>query len=480
MIDILKKQRASSILGIALDGGRLEGVVVRRSNGSLQVQQSFAALLALPPLSSDPELVGREIRNHLDHAEVRERRCVVCVPLSSALTLVTEVPELPEEDVTSFLQLEAERGFPYGQEALLVSTLRFRSPGGKQYAALVAVPKNDVSPLERALKAAQLKPVSFSLGIPALQNPVKEPFHGVLTLAIGEHSVDLQVSCGGGILALRALGEAFESEGVQKQLSTDFLFREIKITLGQLPVEFRDAVREVRVFGRGELTRRFVNDIRPRLELLGLKIELVERYPHDAFAKRLPPEAEVSPALSVAAGYLSGITSPLEFLPPKVKPWQQLTTRFSSKKLVWAGAAAGAVALLVGGAFLFQQWQLSRLQTKWAALAPRVTELEGMQQQIKKFRPWFDDSFRSLSILRKLTEAFPEDGVVTAKTLEIRELSSITCSGSARDNQAFLKMLDQLRAAKEISNLKVDQVRGKTPLQFTFNFHWGTGGANEN
>ena len=46
-----------------------------------------------------------------------------------------------------------------------------------------------------------------------------------------------------------------------------------------------------------------------------------------------------------------------------------------------------------------------------------------MQQQIRKFRPWFDDSFRNLTILRKITEAFPEEGDVTAKTLEIRDLS---------------------------------------------------------
>ncbi|HMJ65303.1 MAG TPA: hypothetical protein VK615_08115, partial [Candidatus Binatia bacterium] len=102
-----------------------------------------------------------------------------------------------------------------------------------------------------------------------------------------------------------------------------------------------------------------------------------------------------------------------------------------------------------------------------------------LRRMIKTFRPWFDDSFRSLTILRKLTEAFPEEGLVTAKTLEIRDLGSVTCSGVARDNQAFLKMLDRLRATREITDLKVDQVRGKTPMQFTFNFHWGER-ANEN
>jgi len=200
----------------------------------------------------------------------------------------------------------------------------------------------------------------------------------------------------------------------------------------------------------------------------------------DEFAKRLPPETEVSQALSLAAICLTASAPCLEFLPPRVRPWQRIAERYSSKKLVWVGATAGTGALWLAGAFLFQQWSLSRLQSQWANVRPKVEELEGMQQQIKKFRPWFDESHRNLTILRKVTEAFPDDGLVTAKTLEIRELSSVTCSGLARDNQAFLKMLDQLRASQEVTELKVDQVRGKTPLQFTFNFHWGSGGAHEN
>ena len=152
----------------------------------------------------------------------------------------------------------------------------------------------------------------------------------------------------------------------------------------------------------------------------------------------------------------------------------------SSKKLAWAGATAGSVVFLIAAAFLIQQWQLSRLQSKWAAMKPVVQELDNMQQQIRRYRPWFDDSFRSLSILRQLTEAFPEDGSVSAKSVDIRDLATITCSGSARDSQALLKMRDQLSAAKGVSDVHIDQTRGSSPLQFTFNFHWAEGGGNGN
>jgi Tfp pilus assembly protein PilN len=113
-------------------------------------------------------------------------------------------------------------------------------------------------------------------------------------------------------------------------------------------------------------------------------------------------------------------------------------------------------------------------------MSARVKELDGIQQQIQKYRPWFDESFRSLSILKQLTTAFPEDGTVTAKTVEIRDGNVVNCSGTARDNAALLRMLSQLRAADGVTDLKVDQIRGKSPMQFTFDFHWNKGGGSEN
>ena len=113
-------------------------------------------------------------------------------------------------------------------------------------------------------------------------------------------------------------------------------------------------------------------------------------------------------------------------------------------------------------------------------MSAKVQELDGMQQQIQQYRPWFDESFRSLAILRQLTLAFPEDGAVTAKTMEIRNGNMVTCSGTAQDNAALLRMLSQLRAADGVTDLKVDQIRGKSPMQFTFDFHYGNGGGNEN
>jgi len=139
-----------------------------------------------------------------------------------------------------------------------------------------------------------------------------------------------------------------------------------------------------------------------------------------------------------------------------------------------------AVVLIAGGILAIQQWQLMRLRSQWRAMADQVHDLENVQDRIRQFRPWFDDSIRGLTILRQVTTAFPEDGVVSAKTVEIRDVTFVTCSGTARDNQALLKTLDRLRAAGGVSDLKVDQIRGRSPMQFTFDFRWSEGGKSEN
>ncbi len=120
------------MLGLALDGSRLDGVVLRRTNGSLQLQQSFSAALTLDPLTAAPELVGREIRNQLDAAGVRERHCVLGVPLKWVLTAHTELPPLPEADAASLLQMEAERGFPTDVATLQLANSRCPLAGGQE------------------------------------------------------------------------------------------------------------------------------------------------------------------------------------------------------------------------------------------------------------------------------------------------------------------------------------------------------------
>ncbi len=471
------RQPGAALLGLSFEGSRMAGVWVRRTNGSVEIRQSFSVALSLDPLTAEVELVGREIRKQLDAAEIRERRCALCVPTNWLLSQTVALPDLPEADLQSFLHVEAERGFPYNPDELMLVQSRFKLPSGCQGATLVAMPREQVNRLLAVLTAAQLRPIGFAVSIAALQSDQPEGAEGVIGLCAGETSLSLMIGVGGGVALVRTIEGAFEQEGSERNFQLEHVLRELRITLGQLPPEVGESLRQVRVYGSDDTAEEITEQLEPRLRATGLDVRQVKKYAPDAFPVKVPPDAAVTPALSLAMRLLSGKPAPFELMPPRVSAWQQIRARYSSSKLVYGGGAVGAVLLLVLLAFAVQQGQLWYYGSQWNGMRAEVTELRDMQANIRKYRPWYDDSFRSLSILRRLTEAFPEDGSVSAKVIGLRAPATITCSGTARDNAAYLRMLEKLRSVKEIDKLQVEQVKGANAVQFTFNFQWNQGGA---
>ena len=194
-----------------------------------------------------------------------------------------------------------------------------------------------------------------------------------------------------------------------------------------------------------------------------------------ALLKTLPADAPFTAAFSLAGRYLAEQKTPFEFLPPKPSLIEIFAAKYASGRLRTAGAVGAGVVLLVGGLFLYQQIQLWSLRSQWAKISAGVTDLQNLSANIQQYRPWYDTSFPNLSILRQLTLAFPEDGTVTAKTIEIRDGNTISCSGTAHDMAALLSMQKQLAATPGVTGLHFEQGRGKTPVQFVLSFHFNQG-----
>jgi hypothetical protein len=412
---------------------------------------------------------------------VHERSCVVGLPLKWALITHVDVPELPEADIASFLQIEAERGFPSDVATLQIATSRSRLASGKQLATLIGLPKNHLTRLEQVLKAAKLKPVSFSLGVPALQPPEATASDGVLALAIGETNVSLQVTCGGGIVALRTIEGALEMEGSKRAVLNDVVAREIRITLGQMPAELRDGLRRIRIFGPSDEVRHLAGDLEKKFQPVGLAVEAVTRYTAGELGASVPADTAVSPAFSLAAAVLVGRAGFMDFLPPKVTRWQQLSARFASGKMRSSLTIAAAIGLLIGGAFLYQQIQLWRLQKEWKAMEQKVKVIKNLETTINQYRPWFDESVRGLTIMRALTTAFPQNGSLTAKHIEIRDLKNVTCDGMAQSYQDPALTLARLARVRQVTGIVRGPIRGTPPnLQFSFSFIWNETASNAN
>ena len=470
---IFKRRTPSKILGIALEGTAISGAVVQRVGERLMLRKSFTGTLLLDPLTSAPTLVAREIQNHLEGAGIREKRCVVCVPMKWALCTQTEVPDVSEEDAAGFLYVVAEREFPFSPDDLTTAVSQYKLSGGDKFATLVAIPTSHIERVQRILKFGHLSPHSITLGISALLGK-----GGTATFAVllaRESGIDFAVGAAGGVVAVRSLeataaGEGFDMAAVARQ---------VRISIGQLPSVLRERLDAVHVFGGDDVAEQVMDELPGYLGALGLDVVPGTLASRSGIEVEGAEDAKGIAAVAVAAEALSvGSGAALGFLPPRSNWLKQTANRFSARAALYLVAAAALVLVTVICAFSIQYWRLAMLESDWRSIEARVTELEGIQGRVRQFRSWTDDVAHSLELTKALTTTFPADGAVWAKSLSIKNgLTEVSCVSSARSNDAILEMLGRLRGALGVSGLRVGQVQGEDLLRFNFNYRW-TGGAS--
>ncbi|MCX6954834.1 MAG: hypothetical protein NTV51_21975, partial [Verrucomicrobia bacterium] len=270
----------------------------------------------------------------------------------------------------------------------------------------------------------------------------------------------------GGIAAFRTCEASIDSEAGDKIVNGASVARELRITFEQVPEDLRAEVRELFLTGEATMVRQLAESLGDWAKAAGLALvrgDLPEKHLADQMAERL------------ASHWLEDAAPDLEFLPPRPSRWALMMARYNSKRLATVGFGVAAAAVLALGVFAWQEFQRWSLRSEWSGMETQVKGLDTVQTRIREFRPWYDTSFRSLSILKRVTECFPDSGAVTAKSFEVHGNAIVTISGTARDNASLLLVQAQLRKAKEVQGLKIEQIRGKTPMQFTLTFRWNTG-----
>ena len=456
------KKRLQSVIAISVVHGQLRVAHAARAKNAVAVLHAAGATLTLDLQHPEPELVGQEIKNHLDTCGIRERHCVVALPADWVMTQHTRVPELSPEDTASLLLIEAEKGFPSNPDELQIARSAHRS-GEAPYVTQFAVRHEQLNRLGEVLKAAGLKAVSYTIGITALPGALPTTGAGRMTLLLEPKGATLLVAAGGGIVTLRTLEATIDSEVGENVINGPALARELRISFEQLPADLRAEVRELALRGEPSMVAQLAGILGAWTRDAGLSLD------HGAAAPRPAAEEIVE---QLAQRHLLEAKRDLEFLPPRPSRWALLLARYNSRRLASAGFAAAAVVLVTLGAFGWQEFRRWSLRSEWEAMAADVTELEGIQGSIREFRPWYDESYRNLTIMKRVVECFPDNGSVSAKSFEIHGPANVSVTGTARDNASLLRTLDQLRQAKEVQGLKIEQIRGKTPAQFTFTFRW--------
>lgn len=457
LAELQHRLRVRSALAVTVESGRVVVELVRRDTSGTRVTAAFEMNLGADAIVANPEKAGEALAAKLAAAGIRERKCVVCIPASWALTTSTDVPAIEGDDLRGYLELKAEREFPIPVADLRIAHCTFMAADGETRATLAAVPSRRVEAVERMLAASQCRAVSLSLGLDACR-PQPEAPAALHFVANGTH-VDLIIAAGGGIAAVRSLpapvdAATFDAAGFS---------REVRITLGRLPEALRQQLTHARFSGSPATAESLCLEIRQHLSRMGI----------DSRLQHAPAAGEPQGAALIAAErHLRGETVAFEFLPPQINRWQRVMRQFEDPRRRKAAAVALAVILLPMITFIVRSHIASSLDAEWNGMRKKVAELESIQQRIRQFRPWFDPAPQTLQVFESLAAAFPDQGDVWAKSVQIVDGTKVTCTGFARNQSSLLAWLERLRSRKDISGVQLQQQRGENPLQFSITYKW--------
>jgi len=460
-LNALKKRlRTRSLLAITLESGRLAMSVVRSEEDEPRVAKSFSIPLGDDDVLKDPEKAGQQLAAALGEAGVRERRCVVCLPPGWALTASTDLPEVAEEDLRGYLELRAEREFTIPAGELRLGYCAYTLPSGQRRATLAALPAKKIEAVERMLEIAHREAASISL---SLDKCLSEPEAMVHFLTNGNHT-DVVVTAGGGVAGLRSLAGPLTSDDTAFDPVT--FCREVRITLGRLPEPVRQQLRRA-AFG-GPSAQRLCVATRNDLQRMGIESPACGDAPG---AANLAPDA-VGAAAETARRRLRAEPIAFEFIVPETKPWQAMLERIDTKGRRRLALAAACLVVLPLVMLFIRSRIESHYEQRWDDMAAAANELDGLQQKIREFRPWFAATPQGLQLMESLVSAFPDQGDVWAKSVQVAEGYKVTCTGYAKTQQALLALLDKMRKRPDITALQVQQMRGDSPVQFAITYQW--------
>jgi hypothetical protein len=459
-LDELKKRlRTRSALAITIESGRIAVNVVRNEENGATPAPALSVPIRDSDVLEDPDKAGNQLSTALAAAGIRERNCVVCVPPGWALTSSADLPEIGADDLRGYLELKAEREFSIPAGDLRLGYCAYALPSGQRRATLAALSAKKIDAVERMLAVGNRRATSISLALDKCLSQSKAMLH---FLTNGNHT-DVVITAGGGVAGLRSLAGP--------RVSGDTAFdpaafcRDVRITLGRLPEPVRQQIRQAAFSGPSAEKL----CVQTRFDLLRMGIESPE-CKQPATEDKTPE----SPGAASEAARLKLRDQPIafEFVVPEPKRWQALFEKVDSTRRRRIIMGAVALVLLPVLIFFIRSEIESHLQSRWDAMAKDAGDLDTIQQQIRLYHPWFKQTPQGLQVLQSLVLAFPDEGDVWAKSIQVAEGYKVTCTGFAKSQPALMELLAHLRARPDITSLQVQQIRGENPIQFTVAYQW--------
>jgi len=386
-------------------------------------------------LLEEPERYGTRLAERLRAAGARSTVAVLKLPLDWTSALRAERPVgLPEGDTAAFLDLQAERAAPFGGAGWRLAPPPPPLPGAAADALLVAavLPEPRWLALQRFAAAAGLRWVSVQTDAPAAMAD-DAPLALELT-PFGDRV----------IVAARARGRLIEWGSLPAATTAD---------RAQLAAGLRVFARALPAPAGAPRTLRWRGQPPPELAGAVEAWRTADGWPEPAAAADAGGSAFefVRPTAAAAPHWLRAVRA---HLPAR------------GRRALLAAAALLVLVVLARGVIE------TVLRRQAHALSPTAKESAELQRRLRHYRAWLEPVRPGAAALEALARAFPEDGRVWARRVELRDGRKIVCTGLARSAAEAVALMERLRRTAGLQELQTQYLRGGDPVQFAFEFEW--------
>lgn len=446
--------------GIRLDGRTIDVVWLERANGETRVMGRASG-----ECPTDIHRIGvaelvQALEKTLDQGPARCGYVALALTLDHTYFFQEVAPDLPKEDLEGFLNLRAEREFPFALSELTLARESFTDLDGASRVAVLAARRETLETVQAAL--AKLKLTARHITVEVCGRPAGEAGEGSSVVLVARESrLDLGVFSDSGIWALRSIAARDASSEANEVAS---LARELRISIGQLDPNARRSIKNIYLLGspeRREIARKAVANVAK-----SLGVERAEDLDREAWLEQIVSSSLEKRPVS------------FNFLPERVDRLQQAKQLLAEKKGRWVASSVAGVVGLTLILLIGQSLWLSGLQRRWSNMESKVGDLEITQTRIRQIRTWFDPDIHTLNVYQEIVKGFPQNGNVTLEELAIRSRDKVFLVGTAVTEDHITALANALRENPEHAEVANGPREGLSPVRFSMDVVRVGGGSD--
>jgi hypothetical protein len=434
------------ILGLAIDDAGVVATELRIQAGRPEIRRTGEFLWEQELTAENAKSLGQRLHHFLREQGFSAKRAVVGLAAKWVLTKEVEAPPANPEVLAGMLSIQAERAFSLDADELIFDYCGKTSMSEKSQILLLAVRRQMVSQIKEMAQAAGLHVQAITLSSLACSKALAEggsaSWYG---LYARPNYCEFWAQQDGSPRFIKHVPIARNgtpggyAELVSAAVNRLVLLSPLSGRTPPYPITTYDASGSsdelVQGLGRRLGPQIAVSDGQAALRTKGLSLP------------GHPSETRAVAAAAVALIAMGPERPPVDFLDPRVGAHKKQAIN-RRRVLAWGGGIAAACVLGVAILLILWRTYAGDVAANQAWLKAHDAEIKAAQEFVDRAKyaaSWDSQDPRFLGWLKELTQAFPQEPSVWAKTLILSEEGKDSISGWTTNQASLNEVVEKMQ-----------------------------------